>query len=80
MDVKQEFAKLLRGILFEKKITQRDLANMTGISEVTISRIANGHRMCKLNQLIRIADALGVDTCRLVPKMNGVLERGNDDD
>ena len=40
--------------------TQRELSEMTGITDVTISRYVNGLRVPKVTNLKKIADALGV--------------------
>ena len=43
-------------------MTQRDLAAMLGVSEVTVSRWLSGERNPSIETLSKIADALGTDT------------------
>lgn len=47
--------------------TQRELADATGISQSTISRIVSGERSPKMPEIIKIADALGLT----VPQLTG---------
>lgn len=43
----------------EKEITQKDLSNITGISQGDISKIENGNANPSINTLKRLATALG---------------------
>lgn len=43
----------------EKKITQRELANLSGVRQSNISRIENGNAIPKLDTLALLANALG---------------------
>ena len=43
-------------------ITQKQLADMTGITEASISRYVNGSREPRANSIVKLADALGVTT------------------
>lgn len=52
--------QLIANLLDEKDITQRDLAKLVGVTEVTISRYINGSRQPKSDILFRIAKALNV--------------------
>lgn len=52
--------KNISNILSEKRMTQRELANKVGISEVTIGRYINGNREPKGGILMDIAKALDV--------------------
>lgn len=42
------------------RLTQRDAAAATGMSQATLSRIASGERAPKLTELVLIAEATGV--------------------
>lgn len=53
------FGDNLTSILYEAKLTQRDLADMTGLSEGTISNYINKRQMPGIKAIINIADALG---------------------
>ena len=50
----------------ERGMTQKELAEATGITEATISRYAGGSRLPKIAQAIRIADALNVSIDQLL--------------
>ena len=49
-------------LLKTRGMTQRDLANKIGASEVSISRYISGARMPKANIVVYIADALNTTT------------------
>lgn len=53
-------ATRLKCALGDTGFTQKELAQMTGLTEVSISRYINGSRVPKATTLARIADALGV--------------------
>ena len=55
-----EFSEKLKEIMVLKKISNRTLANKTGITEVSIGRYVNGHRVPKATEIIKIAEALNV--------------------
>ena len=50
----------------EKGLTQRELANRVGVTEVSMSRYANGARVPKGPIVVNIAKALGVSVDYLV--------------
>ena len=52
--------------LIEAGMSQRALAEVTGIPLVTLNRSINGHRPLNLDELARIADALGTSLSALV--------------
>ena len=61
MEVKRSFfAEQLRKIMFEKKLTQQKLADMTGINRPLISRWIIGDRNPSLTSLKKIANVLDV--------------------
>jgi transcriptional regulator with XRE-family HTH domain len=43
----------------ERKITQKQLAELTGLTEAGISRYISGQRLPRIDILLKIADALG---------------------
>lgn len=47
-------------ILAKKDMTQKNLAELSGVHETTISNIANG-KCCKVSTAIKLAEALGVE-------------------
>lgn len=57
-----DISKRLSLLLEEKNMTQRKLAEVIGVSEVTISRYLNGTRNPKIEIINDIATALGVSS------------------
>lgn len=49
-------------ILKQNGMTQRELANQIGVTEVSISRYISGQRMPKANIVVYMADALNTTT------------------
>ena len=56
----------IKECLAEHGMTQKELAEATGITEAAISRYAGGSRLPKIAQVIRIADALNVSIDQLL--------------
>ena len=56
----------LNGILYDKKVSQKQVAEVAGVSENTISRLVNGQKMVSAGVLEKIADYLGVTLDSLV--------------
>lgn len=56
----------IKECLAERGMTQKELAEATGITEAAISRYAGGSRLPKIAQVIRIADALNVSIDQLL--------------
>ena len=54
------FNNRLSCILSERGLTQRELANMCGVDETSMSRYVNGSRKPCMDVLVRIAGALNV--------------------
>ena len=52
------FCENLRYMLDHARMTQKDLAEETGLSEASISRYVNGERIPSVRALINIAHAL----------------------
>jgi transcriptional regulator with XRE-family HTH domain len=68
------FAERLRLALREKNMTMNELAEKSGISLVTIARLANGTRGKTLEKLPKMARALGVSIDALFPEMDDVQQ------
>ena len=68
------FTKRLNQTLQKQNITQRQLSELTGITEQSISRYANGSRTPKTPELIKIADALDVSIDYLLGRINITVE------
>jgi len=54
------FIKRLQELLDEKDMTQRELAERIGVTEVTISRYINGERKPRIDIIGKIAEVFGV--------------------
>ncbi len=57
---KNFFSRQLKKIIFEKNITQKDVAKKLGVAQAMISQWLAGDKNPTLNTLTRIADVLGV--------------------
>lgn len=55
------FHEILNQELQKQNISQRELANRTGLSEVSIGRYCNGQRLPNVNTIVKIANELHVD-------------------
>jgi transcriptional regulator with XRE-family HTH domain len=64
--IKDIISKRLNILISENNINQRELAEKTGISEVTISRYINGQRIPTVENLVRIAKVFNVSTDYIV--------------
>lgn len=65
----------IRKLRIEKNLTQKQLAEMAGIAEITVRQYESGKRMPKLIPLLGIADALQVSAYEL----EGIPAPKNDD-
>ena len=62
----RQFARRLAMLMSECGYSQSDLAIATGLSQATISFYLNCQRTPKITALLKLADALGVDTRELI--------------
>lgn len=53
-------------ILYDKKMSQKELAQKIGISESVMARIVNDKKMPSVEKLVRISNELGVTTDELL--------------
>ena len=60
------FANNLMRMLYECKLTQKDLADMTGLSEATISKYIRRQQMPGIKAIVNIAYAIGCNTDDLI--------------
>lgn len=51
----------LKDVIKEKNVTSKQLSELLGISETSISRIINGTQTPKLETLLKIANVLNID-------------------
>lgn len=59
LEIEYQLKQALIDIRNEKHLTQKDLAELTGIHQSDISKIENGNANPSLNTLRRLADGLG---------------------
>lgn len=57
-----EFAKNLKDLRNDKNISQRELAEIVGVTQVAISQYENGESVPRINIAMKLAETLGV-TC-----------------
>lgn len=62
------FHEILNQELQKQNITQRELANRTGLTEVSIERYCNGQRSPNVNTIIKIANELHVNADYLLSR------------
>jgi transcriptional regulator with XRE-family HTH domain len=65
MDIKQEFGKRLAQMRKERKISQEQLAELSGLNRPYISGIEHGKRNVSLEVIVSLAKALGIQTKEL---------------
>lgn len=65
MDIVKIFGSNVRKYRIEKDITQEKLAELSGLHRTYISDIERFQRSISLENIQRIADALGVETFKL---------------
>jgi transcriptional regulator with XRE-family HTH domain len=65
MDVKQAFGNRLAQMRKERKISQEQLAELSGLNRPYISGIEQGKRNVSLEVIVSLAKALGIQTKEL---------------
>lgn len=60
MKQKNELSTKISTILMQKNLTQKDLADKTGVSQAAISKVLSGKHKTKISTLEKIAKALEV--------------------
>ncbi len=63
---RRQVGEQIRHVREHHNLSQQDVCGRSGIDVATYSRIEQGHSSPKLDTLIRIADAIGVDLEDLV--------------
>jgi transcriptional regulator with XRE-family HTH domain len=58
----------LKALREERVLSQRDLASMAGLTQMTVWRIENGYRDARPGTIRKLAQALGVEPKELVKK------------
>jgi transcriptional regulator with XRE-family HTH domain len=68
MDLKEVMATNLRRARHDRKLTQEELAEKSGLSSRYIGAIERGSVSASVTVLGRIADTLGIGPCKLIEK------------
>ena len=58
----KEIGTRLQKLLYEKNMSQRELSEIIGVTDTTVSRYVRGERVPKADVAARIAQALGTTT------------------
>jgi transcriptional regulator with XRE-family HTH domain len=58
----------MKALREEKVLSQRELASMAGLTQMTVWRIENGYRDARPGTIRKLAQALGVEPKELVKK------------
>lgn len=66
LEARKVFGKNLSNILYEKRVTQRQLSQYMGVSSATTSDWCRGKKMPRIDKLTSIANYLGVKMSDLV--------------
>lgn len=72
IELMQTFGQNLKNMLEDQWMSQKELAEETGISEATISYYANGERMPSMKNVINIAYVLDCDLNELIDTVEPV--------
>ncbi|MEO1942648.1 MAG: helix-turn-helix transcriptional regulator [Campylobacterales bacterium] len=68
LELAKEVGKIVRQLREENDLTQEELAEMSGVGKVVISRLENGNtRQVSIHSFAKILDTLGYKM-RVVPK------------
>lgn len=71
------FTKKVKELMDDKKISQKDLASLSGISESSISRYLSGSLKPRMDILANIAKVFGVSTSYLLGEDVNQINKGN---
>ena len=66
-----DFGRLLFQLLRERGMTQKDLADITGLTQSAVSHYIKGDRMPRGDSLFRIAEALHISVDELITMFTG---------
>jgi transcriptional regulator with XRE-family HTH domain len=66
MDLKEVMAVNLRRLRYDKKLTQEELAERSGLSMRYVGSIERGAVSASVSVLGKVAEALDVDPCDLI--------------
>lgn len=61
-----EFNKRLRMLMQGRNLTQKELAELAGITEASMSKYLSGERVPRIDVVVNLSNALGVTTDELI--------------
>ena len=70
-DVRVRFGKRLKSVREKVGISQEKLAELAGLHRTYVSSVERGQRNISLQNVERLADALGVTMAELMPNRRG---------
>lgn len=70
MNIHQKIAGNLLRLRKEKALTQEDLANLVGKSQIWVHKIESGDEKINLDYLVLCSEALGCDLYDLIPNIH----------
>ncbi|RXT00988.1 helix-turn-helix transcriptional regulator [Ammoniphilus sp. CFH 90114] len=65
---------MLKVILAERDISQKELAAVTGLSTKTISQICSGKQKPQIDNAYLISEALGLHVTKVFPQYSGLTK------
>jgi transcriptional regulator with XRE-family HTH domain len=65
----EAFGRTVHMVMFDKRVTQSQLAQQIGVDQSTLSKKLRGKRSWTLDEMISVADALRVDARDLLSSM-----------
>lgn len=68
-----QVSNVLRANRADRKLTQKELAERSGLSQPTVSRILDNHRELKLEELAKICDGLEVSLEDVLAEANRLM-------
>lgn len=71
LDIRRQFGVRLRGLRTGRQLSQEELAHLAGLDRTYVSSVERGRRNISLENICRLAEALGVDAGRLVTGLRG---------
>lgn len=69
MNIKERIGQRIRQIREQKKMTQKDLSDLSDLDRSYITSIENGQRNISIINLEKLANALGVPLCELFKEL-----------
>jgi len=69
MNIKEKIGQRIRQIREQKKMTQKELSDLSDLDRSYITSVENGQRNISIINLEKLANALGVSLCKLFEEL-----------